>query len=297
MIPQTPHSPITATPDHSESVEADFDSNSSSAAGAVEKVSYRYLDMSGMSEGEKSALRGKLTNDYNYIVSEYSKLNRSIRKSLNDRQISPKQLADVLLELSAFSLRKTEKDNKPLLVEHLDEIEMAKDVFHVFKIIRPYGSFFDCSVIKHIVDSELCIDKDRETLQKYLEKLNAYCQRSIFECPHIATPEQSPKFRNLIIKMDDIIPGTYTLKAIDALCDRLAKELNVEGHTLRLCSVEDGCLQLTFQIPTFVKKDLFPLSKLQRELLKELHIHRIDCDGCQFLADHVLVSQTQMVSE
>ena len=249
----------------------------------MEKLAYRCLDTERMSENERSILRGRLTNDYRRINSEYSTLNRSIRKSLRDHQITPQQLSEVLMELNAFSLRKHD-NSKPLLAECLDEIEKAESVDNVFKILRPYGSFFDCYVIKHIVQSQLCTDDDRENLKQYLEKLSDYCKRSIYECPHFATPDQDPKFRMLVMKVDDDISKSFTIKALDAFRDELATTLNLEAHTLHLCSVEEGCLQLTFQVPIFVKDELFPLSHEQKQTLERLHIQKIECDGIQFFA-------------
>ena len=64
----------------------------------------------------------------------------------------------------------------------------------------------------------------------------------------------------------------------------------MKGHTLHILSVEEGCLQITFQIPAFVKNAIFPLSHEQKKQLERLHIQKIDCDGVQFNAP-VLVSQ------
>ena len=243
-----------------------------------EKLAYRFL-----SENDKSILRGRLTNDYKYIIREYSKLNRGIRKSLRDRSITPKQLAEVLLELDAFPLHRRDK-RKPLLAECLDDIENAKDIADVFKILRPYRSFFDCHVIECIVDSELCTDEDKQNLSKYLEKLDEYCQRSIHECPHFATPDDDPMLKRLVVKVDDDISKSFTIKAFDAFRVELATKFNLKPHTLHLCSVEEGCLQLTFQIPTFVKNEIFPLSEEQKHQLERLHVQKIDCDGVQFIA-------------
>ena len=276
----------------SSSDDSDFEPKSN----ITEKLSYPFLDTRDMSESEKSSLCGRLTNDYRRINSSYSRLNRSIRKSLRDRNITTQQLAEVMLELNTFSLHKHDK-NKPLLAERLDEIDKAGDIDCVFKILRPYSSFFDCYVIKHIVHSQLCTDEDREKLKKYSKKLDEYCQRSVFECPHFATPDQDPKFQNLVMKMDDDIKKSFTIKALDAFRDNLATTLHLEGHTLHLCCVEEGCLQLTFQISSFVKDEIFPLSYEQKRELEKLHIQWLECEGNQFIAQpEAQVSKTQLVS-
>ena len=271
--------------DHSD--DSDFEPQTFNTA---EKYSYPCLNTNGMSESERSSLRGRLTNDYRQINSEYSRFSRSIRKSLRDREITPKQLAEVLLELNAFCLR-VHDQHKPLLDARLDEIEKAESVNDVFKILHPYGSFFDCYIIKHIVNSNLCTDEDREKLKKYLDKLDEYCQRSIFECPHFATPEQDPKFQTLVMKMDDDISTSFTMKALEAFRNQLATSLHLEGHTLRLCSVENGCFQLIFQIPDFVRAATFPLSIEQKKDLIKLQIKRLECGGNQFIAQAPVSAQ------
>lgn len=240
-----------------------------------EKLLYPFLNTEGLSENEISNLQGRLTNEYRNITSRYSTLYRDIHSSLTKRGITPKQLAGVLMELSAFALRKSDS-KKPLLEDCLDEIEIAEDNQTVFKKLHPYGSFFDCHVIKHIVNSELCTKDDKQKLQEYLSELNDYCRRNVHECPHIATLD--PKFTNLVMKVDDIITNKFTMKALHAFRAKVSETLALGEHTLRLCSVEDGCLQLTCQIPPFIKEEVFPLSHQQEERLKSLHIQQLKCD-------------------
>ena len=237
-----------------------------------EKPLYSYLDMEGLTEDEKRNLRGRLTNEYKQISSSYSKLNQDIRSSLTRRGITPNQLASVLMELSAFSLRDS---NKPLLEDCLDKIEAATSIQAVFKILRPYGSFFDCHVVKHIVNSELCTDEDRSKLQRYQKELDGYCRRNVFECPLIASSD--PKFPKLVIKVDDIVSKNFTMKALDAFSVDVAQALKLSRHTLRVCSVDEGCLQLTYQISRFLVDMIFPLTPKQEEDLKSFRTLRLTC--------------------
>lgn len=278
--------PLLLVPD-----DPDFEHTSTSTSNV--ELSYRCLDTRGMSESERSSLRGRLTNDYKKINSEYSMLNRSIRKSLRDRKVTPQQLGETLMEINAFALCARDK-SKPLLADRFEEIDNAKCIDQVFKILRPYGSFFDCYVIKHIVESELCTEEDRENLRRYMQKLQEYCQRHIYECPHFASSTDDQKFRTLVMKMDEDIAKSFTIKALDAFRDELAITLNLKPHTLHLCSVEKGCLQLTFQVPAFVKEEIFPLSNEQKVKLQQLHIQRIDCEGNYFIAN-IPVLENQLV--
>ena len=256
---------------------------------------YHYLDTKGLTELELNNLQGRLTNEYKHITSRYSTLYRDIHSSLSKRGVSPKQLAGVLIGLSAFAVRRSHS-KKPLLEDCLDEIEHAEDNQAVFKILHPYGSFFDCHVIKHIVNSELCTTDDKQKLQEYLSELDAYCQRNIFECPHYSSTDQ--KFTSLVVKVDDIVTTKFTMKALHAFCAKIAETLTINEHTLRLCSVEEGCFQLKCQIPPFIKQEIFPLSHHQEERLKSLQVLRLTCDDavCFTAQAHATIQKAPLVN-
>ena len=58
---------------------------------------------------------------------------------------------------------------------------------------------------------------------------------------------------------------------------KIAMSLGLEVHTLIVCSVEAGCVKLTFQIPKFVAKAIFPLSSEVRYSLKLLGVLKVAC--------------------
>lgn len=241
-----------------------------------EKFSYPFLDTNKMSKDKKDALQGRLTNDYLAIKSEYSKLLNGIRNSLTERHITPKQLAGVLMGLNAFVLIEKYHSSEPLLEDCLDDIEKAEDMYAVFKSLLPYMSFFDCHIIRHIVTSDLCTEDDNQKMQIYSNKLDDYCKRYVYECPHISSLHAN--LTRLVMKVEDIVTSRFTMKALQALRDKVARTLNLEAHTLHICSVQDGCLQLTCQIPPFTKKKIFLLSHKQKEELQSLGIQQLTCD-------------------
>ena len=235
--------------------------------------SFKFLDVENMSEIEKNSLIGRLTNDYMRIAVHYSELNQHVIRSLKDRVVTPKQLSRVLMNFSAFRVQKG--NVKPLLAHHLDEIRNTEDIDDVFYILRSYGSFFDCHVLRHIVKSDLCTDDDRTELQKYEKELDVYCQRSVYECPHVANSDS--QFSKFVLKVDDEVLKSFELKAVNAFRVKLAEAFDLEPHTLRLCSVEDGCIQLTFQIPHFVVDSIFPITAEQEEVLRGLGVTTLMC--------------------
>lgn len=262
------------------------------------RSSYKYLDLEKMTELEQKTLTGRLTNDYKRITGLYSKLNQHVIQSLKDRKITPKQLSGVLMNLSAFRVQKS--DVRPLLADDMDNIRGAEEVDDVFYILRSYGSFFDCHVIKHIVTSNLCTDDDRKKLEEYGNELDNYCQRSVFECPHIDNPD--PKFQSFVMKVDDVVLKSWEMKAIDAFRVKLAEACGLEGHTLRLCSVEMGCLEFTFQVPPCVVGSLLPFTAEQKQRLKDLGVLKLTQSRCggqavlETLIDSSLPQRTKVIS-
>lgn len=240
------------------------------------KYTYKFLDLKNMTDLEQRTLKGRLTIDYKCITASYSQLVEGVIQSLKRRSITPKQLSRLLMNLSAFRVQ-THKDSLPLLADNLDSIRNAEDVDDVFYILRSYGSFFDCHIIKHIVTSDLCIEADRKELEKYTSELNSYCQRSVFECPHIENVD--PKFQSFVMKVDDSVLKSSEMKAIDAFRVEVAEACGLEPHTFRLCSVEMGCLQLTFQVPPCVVNHIFPLTAEQTRALKRLGFLNLTCGG------------------
>ena len=54
---------------------------------------------------------------------------------------------------------------------------------------------------------------------------------------------------------------------------------------MRLCQIhaEEGCIQLTFQVPLFVRQKIFPLSKEQEKALEAMGVTKLTHGEYQFL--------------
>ena len=66
---------------------------------------------------------------------------------------------------------------------------------------------------------------------------------------------------------------------------RLSRILHVSPQSvLRLCRVEEGCLQLIFQVPSFVQQKIFQLSSEEENALVAEGVIRLTCGDYQFAA-------------
>lgn len=243
---------------------------------------FPYLNTSNLTSSERQALEGRLINEFQSINCKFSSMKSSLCQSLIDQKVSIKRLARVLADLGAFH---SSKPYKPLLQDRLDDIINAEDIDTVFFIICDYSSFINFSLIEHVA-AELGTEKDKIRVQEYQSELENYCRRNIFECPSYHTPDSNQI--ELVVKVDSSIEA-FSLKHQLSFQSRLADVIKVAKYTLQLCSVEKGCIELTYQIPRFVKEAIFPLKEQQCGQLQKMRVISLSC-GCYRDHDELIFS-------
>ena len=75
----------------------------------------------------------------------------------------------------------------------------------------------------------------------------------------------------------------YTVIQIEAFRGKLSEILCVSSQgILRVCRVDEGCMQLMFQVPSFVQQAILPLSGDQENALAAIGVIRLTCGKYQF---------------
>ena len=231
-----------------------------------------------LSESERGMLCGHLRKQFQEISRKYARLVQSIRKSLKNQGVKAVELTEKLVDLKGF-IPLDEKAGHPLLQDRIPDMKKAETTDEVFSILSDYNSFFNHDIIEYIVD-ELGTDTDLATLEKYKNDFTEYCRRSVFECPFSICSKRSSHFVDLVMKVvSDSMIEPYSMEAIQLFRVQVATLLHITKYALKLCSVESGCLQLTFQIPHCLSSILFPLSADQRKGLMYLGVTNLVCDG------------------
>ena len=256
------------------------------------------LTAKNLSESDRKLLSGEITMQFYQISKKYASLTSSIRASLKRQGITPAQLAEKLMDLEGFvPLRNHEgaKHRYRLLENRKSEFSKANSIEEIFSILGDYCSFYNHEIINYIVE-ELGTKDDKARLEKYREDFTEYCRRSVFECPFSSRSEKSPHFVDLVMKVDSDMIGQYTMKAVELFHTQVAKVLQVTKYTLHLWKVEEGCLQVTFCIPQFLKTVVLPLNAEQRRDLTRLGVVKLECDGvCQPLSKPKPVSVLRVI--
>ena len=114
---------------------------------------------------------------------------------------------------------------------------------------------------------------------------NAHIHRRIYEClPQFGSVSESDH-ADIFVKVDSQYEN-YTVTEVERFRCQLSELLHVSPQgVLRLCRVEKGCFQLTFQVPSLVQQEVFPLSQEQEKALAEMGVIRLTCGEYQFLVE------------
>ena len=216
------------------------------------------------------------------IERKFWHLHSRIYESLRERNVPVDRLVTHLLSMRAFE--SVSKDfQKPLLQTFFQELRSARSIEEVLWVIKDYSSFFNYHVIEHIV-VELGTDQDKVELQNYEKEFDQYSKRRIYECPPKYGSVSKDDHADLVLKLDSVYEE-FTVKELKKFQCRLSRIFCVSPQSvLRLCRVEEGCLQLIFQVPSFVQQEIFPLSSEQESALAAEGVTRLTCGDYQFAA-------------
>ena len=213
---------------------------------------------------------------------KFWRLHSRVYESLREQNIPVGRLVAHLLSLHAFD-PVYKGSQKPALQSFIKELRSAGSIEDVLFIIRDYLSFFNYHVIEHIVDG-LGTDQDRAELQNYKREFDEYSKRRVYECPPEYGPKSDAEHVDLVVKVDSVFEE-FTVKELKKFQYRLGRIFCVSPQSvLHLCRVEEGCLQLIFQVPSFVQQEIFPLSTEQESALAAEGVIRLTCGDYQFTA-------------
>jgi len=174
------------------------------------------------------------------------------------------------------------KDSKaPVFHQQFKNLEKADSIEDIFWILKDYMSFFNYHLIEHIINV-LGTEEDKAELKKYKTNFQQYAKRRVYECPPQFGPVSNVGHADIFVKVDSRYED-YAVIEIEVFSQKLSELLKVsyEG-VMCLCTVEKGCFQLTFQIPLFVKEEVFPLSREQERALAAEGVTRLTCGKYQF---------------
>ena len=176
----------------------------------------------------------------------------------------------------------------PALNNHSKHLHAEETVPGIFLVLQDNLSFFNYHILEHII-TVLGTEEDKENLQRYKKQFDDYAKRRIYECLPQFGPVSENGYVDVFVKVD-LQYERYTVAEVEIFRCELSKILNISHQgVLRLCRVEKGCFQLTFQVPIFVQQAIFPLTTKQEMALAENGVIRLVCGEYQFIPKVLLL--------
>ena len=213
----------------------------------------------------RSALEGRLLNENSEIHNRFGDMVTDTMESLKGRNITPSQLADVVMNYSVTQQLKDSESPCKSIIRIQREMRDSKRLGDAFFVLFPYYSFFNYELIGKIIE-RLGTDNIKKQFADYKEKFHEFCKRRVSECPRSASKEGEDDVQ-VTIKLQDMFEN-YTMNAVKVFHNKLCKLLQVPEHLLRFFGASEGCIELVFLLPVSVEEDVFPLTWKQMEYLK-----------------------------
>ena len=233
--------------------------------------SFPFLNPSEITPEQQRVLRGRLRTESKRINIQFQYLVSTTLSSLQKQGVT---VHDFLAHLMMFG-------PAPGFDHWLNDLQKAGDISEVFMGLKDYTSFFNYHLIEHIINV-LGTEEDKTELKKYKMNFQQYVQHRVYECPPQFGPVSKVGHADIFVLIDSRYKNC-TLAEIEEFRQELSELLSISSQgVLRLCLVEKGSSQLTFQLPSFVQQAIFPLSSEQERALAAKGVIWLTCGEYQF---------------
>ena len=247
-------------------------------------INFPFIDTWKMSDDERNILKSRLRREAQKIFNEFDILFDEYKTWLEKNNVTLQLYQSVLQNITGFEEL---SENKSILLEdRKKEIREAPDFGTLDDIIHDYVNWFNYTLLSTIVD-RVCRkisrspDDFREKVVIYEKELHSFCQRCIYECPMSSSLPPGNKFTKYMCFKVQMPVKYIKLKAEKIITFQvdLSEALNLSPHTLYLQTVDEGCVELLFSIPTSIHCTLFPLQTNMLNKLILLGVIKVCTDG------------------
>ena len=253
---QTPKAKPLKLESHDSGYESQASYVSKGSPVASEIQLFPYLDTSKFSKMEVENLQAKLMADADVMTEYFADFVSETLKSFKKRRVSLHIICMHVCILRPTLIPPKRKARKRIL--------KCKSHDKCFCYLACYWSWFNSTILDYLIKREGS-EEDKERLTAFHEARMDFLKRNIFEIPpNMYGGKREKNTNELVLKLDD----RYSVAETDGRTVLEVKTLLCSTLSIRaeLLSVQDGCLQLTFQIPEIMPR---PLSNRKKQLLEK----------------------------
>ena len=165
--------------------------------------------------------------------------------------------------------------------ENLSEIKESKCMEDIFLLLNFYWDFLNYTLLEHIV-TEFGNNDTKAAMAEYVRELVAFrkaTKLSEFITHWQCTGKVPPDMSRLVIKMEKDW-SNCTLEDVEQFRRTLTQKLLLPSFAVLLRDAEQGCISLTWLIPSSIVKLLSKdIHHTKLDWFKEHHIERLAIDG------------------
>ena len=201
-------------------------------------------------------------NDIRSLEKKYALLLTKTRESLKEKNVSPSALASHLSGYR-FSVHPVMKDEKKLFADCQEDLRSASSIDAIFMSVAPFWSFLDYDVLEDIIEI-FGTANDRQNLALYITNLKEFLDSWKVE-PHKVSQYDFDRSADSQIKLCFKL-DTESLSSYRHVKAAVARVLKVQLHTIQLCSIGEGCIELVFFCPSVIDYELLHSLACNEEL-------------------------------
>ncbi len=186
-------------------------------------------------------------NDLRSIDDAFIKLQDDTIKSLTDQERNPKDLVKYLEKFRHQKLAVKHEDGDevffPSYCKDLEkDLEKDESIESFFTRIDRFMSFLDYHILRKIIE-RYGKDEDRANLAKYIEQLEDFLEN--WQAEPLVVNESTEDQTKLNFKLD-----TDSMRLYYAVEGAIADFFNIHVDDVVLVSIDSGCVELVFALPT-----------------------------------------------
>lgn len=199
-----------------------------------------------------------------------------VRRCLETKGVTVRDFVGFLKQVPGYA-------RKSLLDVKISDLYEAPDLIAVFESVGEYCSWFNHSLLRLIIDAYCEENKAiKKAHQDYCAHLQKYCRHRVKKFPFKNGFGNGGKNDKIMVMKIDRKWEEIRIEQLEEVVFEIACILKVSRPTIHLCSVENGCVQLTILVPNDIPEEVFPLTTEQEAAMRDMGVTDIQCGSYHF---------------
>ena len=215
----------------------------------------------------------KLEQHSQEMIKTFNDLMYDFYKCMISKNVPVSELKIFLIGLNRLGTIFKDETDRPTMRKDLMKAQTIDDMM---LIIQSYCSFFNFSLIETMVDRFEQLHGFKPRLEEYKEAFAKYAEHKlVYCCPSgIGLNTEAAEAAEIVVKLDDAYKDCR-LTHLETLRKDLCQIFRIPLEIFPLDRVQPGSVCVVFQVPEFMKEEIFPLSEKQLLALRELNYDSI----------------------